>query len=195
MEERTEDDVITKLKPLTPMDNETLLPIVREEEPFGESLTLEGLARAMKVREGWGIWWDDTLIGAITLANIRWLHSIILSAVVDRNFHGRWCTRPILEQVFQYLFSTEFLSLRKVYSYAIVRDEGNGIRGTYEAAKMLTQMGFIREGMDRQGGMTDDGVGYDVVNFGMLKEECPWIYPRRKQLEILRKAMGKGVAS
>jgi RimJ/RimL family protein N-acetyltransferase len=145
-----------------------LHPILVREEPFGKSVTLNQMHVIFAGHEGWTIWSGNRLVGAITLSNFRMLHSVVVHAVVDRELHGRWATRRILKQMFNYVFGDNYLCLHKLYAFAIPHH-------TYQAAKLLTDLGFTVWGVDKCGGVAPDGSHYDVINYELLREDCKWI--------------------
>jgi len=162
---------MVSLKKLDPNDYEGLFRIVVENEPFCEDLTREQLNSKLSLRDGWTVWKNEILIGSITLYDYHWPVNVSLHAVIDREHHSRWLTKSILYEVFKYCFFN--LEVRRISSYCFP-----GV--TDSAGLLLSGMGFTIEGTTRQGFMDPSGWYHDVVNFGMLAEECRWIRPKKK---------------
>ena len=168
-----------RLVPLRPEHYPFLLPTLSEEEPFSKGLSMEQLSLVLSRSEGWAVMDGNAVIGAISLSAFRPLHSVMLNATITRAYHGSWLSLRVLRQVYEHLFSPDGLDLRKVYSYAIPWK-------TFDAAKLLTDMGFRVWGVDKAGGMAPDGECFDVVGYEMLREDCPWIRDKQGMREWMR---------
>jgi RimJ/RimL family protein N-acetyltransferase len=154
--------------------------IIRREQPFSAGLIPQQFAEMYNGCEGWvvidqSLLTQDTqtftlgIVGVVMLTNFQPLHCATMHAVIDHNYHGKWLNKEIIRDVFRYLFLD--LQLIKVRSYVIY-----GV--TYRAAKALDSLGFKREGIDRRGCIVWDGKSYtpyDIVNYGLLREECRWL--------------------
>ena len=171
------------MKPLHPDDSEALHPIVVKEEPLGYKMTLEEIKIDMAKREGWTFWDDERLIGAVTLSSFTPELNVIIHAVIDSDYKGKWLTRRHLNQVFSYIFID--LGIRRVTGFAIPFV-------TTDAAKLLTAMGFDVEGVMRCGVRSKDGDYLDLVTYGLLKEDCPWIMEKKDLLEWMRRRRNGG---
>jgi len=156
------------LRELTREDYRVLVPIFKQELPFGDKLRDERILADLSASEGWAVVDSDSgeVVGAVTINGLCPLHYCTIHAAIKREYWGAWRSEQDLRMVYRHLFVT--LDLVKVKSYAIY-----GV--TYHAAKCLDSMGFKVEGIDRCGGRTPDGKVFDVVLYGLLREECKWI--------------------
>jgi RimJ/RimL family protein N-acetyltransferase len=85
---------------------------------------------------------------------------------IKDDFRGHWLNKEILREVFNYVFND--LGCRRVTV--------NVFKGVHDIAmKFSERLGFRFEGCKRQGACFPDGTAFDVVQYGMLREECKWL--------------------
>lgn len=155
-----------KMRPLVEADYPALWEIVQVEEPFADRLIYDEFVRAMRIREGFTVL-NNTgeIVGYVAFSCFIPGCAITLNATIKKEFHGRWLNRQILWQMFDFPFNK--LGLVRVSSFAF-----EGV--TERAARGLMQIGFIWEGRSRKA-FKVAGNFYNVLHFGMLREECRWI--------------------
>jgi RimJ/RimL family protein N-acetyltransferase len=108
---------------------------------------------------------EETVVGGVTLTGLVPLVDVLIHAVVSKRVRARWLTREVLSVVFGYLFTD--LELPRVSAYALP-----GL--TPDAEWLLLKLGFHVEGVKACAALLPDGY-HDVMLFGMLKGQCPWI--------------------
>lgn len=87
---------------------------------------------------------------------------VLIHAFVEDEYRGRWLTKAILKEVFDYPFI--ILSVHRISAYSVP-----GI--TAETRAFLEHLGFRQEGVIRQSATDTNGNRHDVILYGMLKEE------------------------
>lgn len=80
---------------------------------------------------------------------------------------SRWCTRDFLGAAFRYPF--EQLGLKRVTGFVPADN--------VDALKLNEHVGFVREGLLRQGAEN----GHDMIVMGMLRRECRYLGQEIKQ--------------
>jgi len=127
--------------------------------PFPSFVEFEGF---MKGAEGFVIVRNDgKLCGCLYFTRYVPLVDILIHAFVDRDFKGRWLTRAMIKEVFDYPFESLFLP--RISAYCIPGY-------TADTRNFLEGLGFKHEGTIRKGARTQ-GRYYDVFMYGLLKEE------------------------
>lgn len=144
-----------------------LYEVAKAEEPFAAEMapTLAHFRAGMGGLEGFALLDGDAVVGAVTFTAHVPLVDVLIHAVVSRRVKARWLTREILGVVFRHIF--EELELPRVSAYALP-----GL--TADAEWLLIRMGFHVEGVKACAALMPDGY-HDVVLFGMLRSQCPWI--------------------
>jgi RimJ/RimL family protein N-acetyltransferase len=163
----------------TEEDKGVMFRLAKAHEPFTEHVTPDMFLARIADQEGWIFEDDGQLVGYLTLSTFQPLHSALIHATIRPEYRGLWIGMSNLRAVFGHLFNGDCLDLEKVYAYAVVGE-------TYPAAKLLDSLGFQREGLDRRGLKLVDGRVFDLVRYGMLREECPWIKPRSEIRQWLK---------
>ena len=158
------------LAPLT----DALLPefyeVAKAEEPFAAEMapTLAHFRASIAGAgglDGFALLDGGRVVGGVTLTGLVPLVDVLLHAVASKRVKGRWLNREILGGVFGYLFTD--LELPRVSAYALP-----GL--TPDAEWLLVKLGFHVEGVKACAALLPDGY-HDVMLFGMLKSQCPWI--------------------
>ena len=156
--------------PLTDAHLPGFYEVAKREEPFAAEMapTLNHFRATIAGTgglDGFALVDGERVIGGITFTGLVPLVDVLIHAVVDRRVKGRWLSRGVLETVFRYVF--EDLKLPRVSAYALP-----GL--TPDAEWLLVKMGFHLEGVKACAALLPDGY-HDVLLFGMLKDQCPWI--------------------
>jgi len=112
--------------------------------------------------------WDgDDLVGAVVYSHYRGT-DIEMSCACK---HQRYLSRKVLRPIFRYPFWQ--LQCRRVT--AIVHEDNA------HSLDFNLRLGFVHEGVVRKAFGERDG-----VLLGMLREDCPWIRPTAKDLELVK---------
>jgi RimJ/RimL family protein N-acetyltransferase len=162
----------TELRKLHPGCYMMMYSLACETEPFGYIVSPDDYVVHMSRHDGWTVWdigdgeHGHQFIGMITLSNHKPLHDAMIHVTIDPKWHGLWLTRGHLRTVFGYAFKD--LELRRVSGYSILYK-------TYAAGKLLSGIGFEVEGITRCGVRAPNGEFFDLVHYGMLREDCRWV--------------------
>jgi len=154
-----------KLETMTKEHYKDIYDIAISSEPWTTGMTLEQFTAPMQKREGYVLIHKDKVIGCVSFSDYTPLSSILIHATIDTKYQGKWATKNILKQIFQYVF--EILELPRLSGISIV-----GMSD--KAGEFLLRLGFKEEGCIRKGMRLTNGY-YDLKMFGMLKEECKFI--------------------
>lgn len=135
-------------------------------EPYSSDLSFEQFTGMMKKREGYVVVAPDgNLVGCVSFSDYIPEVNAIIHCVVDKKYQKRWVTKKMLKTVWGYVFDTLHLP----------RISGFCVKGLSEnAGKFLVRLGFKEEGIIRKGFKSGNEL-YDLMLFGMLKEECKWV--------------------
>lgn len=156
----------TTLKRLHPDDLPSLHEIVVANDPFSEDMTLEQLKVYLLRADGFTIWVDGVLAGAILGMDFVPRFSMSIHIFVDESFHGEWATRKALRELFAFAFVE--LGLHRVTSVGIPFK-------TWTAIKMLRRLGFRECGWEQEALKTSCGELCDIIRFELLDRNCKWL--------------------
>ena len=154
-----------KLIDMAPAHMEDLYRACCAAENIQDEVTLFDFKGIMLQREGWSVISGDTIIGCVSYSNYAPGLDIILHSFVHPAFHGKWLSRSMLRTIFEKPFL--HLGLDRVTGYSISGE-------TDKAGRLLEHLGFTQEGVIRKGA-SKHGRKFDLVLYGMLREECRWL--------------------
>jgi RimJ/RimL family protein N-acetyltransferase len=152
------------IKPLNKSDYDELYKLVRVVEPFKGFQFYDQFCQGMSLRSGFTFWVEDNLAGVISFSD----YLPGLSVMIHATFYPEYKTamsRKALRHVFSYAFNK--LLVERVGSFSIP-DLTDGM------GKFLERIGFKKEGCLRRAVEISQDF-YDLVIYGMLKEDCRWI--------------------
>lgn len=154
-----------RLYPLSNVYYKELFEIAKCAEPFGD-INLYQYTANMDKREGYVlITREGKIAGCVSFSDFVPGVNIVIHCMVDPEYHKRWVTREILKTLANYVYE----------ELGLPRMSGFSIKGrTDEAGEFLLKLGFKREGCIRQG-INIKSNYYDLMLFGLLKEDCKWL--------------------
>jgi RimJ/RimL family protein N-acetyltransferase len=129
-------------------------------------VSFEAFSNAIQTNHGWMVMNDEEYIGYLTISDIILFHDACLHMTVKEEYRRNWCGEKMLKEIFDYVFND--LGCRRLTV--------NVFKGLHDVAMIFCErLGFQFEGVTRQGVCFPDGSVFDVVHYGMLREECKWL--------------------
>jgi RimJ/RimL family protein N-acetyltransferase len=118
----------------------------------------------MDLRRVFTYWKNDKLVGCVQFSDFYSGNSIMIHAAFHPA-HRAAMNRKVMKQVFNFTFN--ILKVHRVNTYSIL-----GL--TDKVIKFILGMGFQEEGILREA-VEFSGNKYDLVLYGMLREDCRWL--------------------